>query len=47
MEACPICDNEGIYLGSLDKLAHFRCRGCGMDFHKDVDSVVIAESEEG
>jgi tRNA(Ile2) C34 agmatinyltransferase TiaS len=29
---CPVCDGRGIYLGSLGKVNHFRCRQCGVDF---------------
>ena len=31
---CPFCGGEGVVLGGLGNLMHFRCRGCGTDFHK-------------
>lgn len=29
---CPACGGPGVYLGNLGRLAHFRCRNCGMGF---------------
>lgn len=36
---CPTCGGAetGVLLGTLGKLAHFRCRNCGMTFHTEVD----------
>lgn len=30
---CPICDGDGLVLGILGNLKHFRCRECGADFN--------------
>lgn len=30
--SCPTCGGIGVPLGSLGKVIHFRCQGCGMDF---------------
>ncbi|WP_181390902.1 hypothetical protein [Achromobacter pulmonis] len=32
--ACPVCQGEGILLGSLGASTWFRCRQCGIDFHR-------------
>jgi tRNA(Ile2) C34 agmatinyltransferase TiaS len=31
---CPICPGHGVPLGTLGRLRWFRCRDCGMDFHR-------------
>lgn len=36
---CPICDGEGVLLGTLGHLQHFRCRCCGAGFSFDLRSV--------
>ncbi len=28
---CPVCGGPPAHLGTLGKLEHWRCRGCGMD----------------
>lgn len=43
MNWCPVCDGEAYPLGNLGKLAHFRCRDCGMDFHKAAEEVETSE----
>ncbi len=30
---CPTCGGDGVPLGTLGKLDHFRCRHCGMQFN--------------
>lgn len=35
---CPACGSYGEPLGTLGQLDHFRCRGCGMDFHRQTVS---------
>jgi transposase-like protein len=37
MENCPVCDGEGIELGTLGNLTHYRCRDCGMTFSSPVE----------
>lgn len=37
MNYCPMCDGEGVLLGQLGRLVHFRCRQCGMGFHTEVE----------
>lgn len=32
---CPMDGGEGVYLGQLGKLVHFRCRNCGANFSKE------------
>jgi hypothetical protein len=34
---CPQCGGPGVPLGTLGKLAHFRCRNCGWDFSADLE----------
>lgn len=34
---CPSCSGQGNFLGSLGKLDHFRCQGCGSDFAHDIN----------
>jgi hypothetical protein len=29
---CEVCDGEGLFLGNLGNLAHYRCRDCGIQF---------------
>lgn len=36
--ACPMCDGDGVELGRLGNLMHYRCRACGMDFNRRVGS---------
>ena len=31
---CPACDGEGVLLGALGFLTHYRCPACGMDFSR-------------
>lgn len=31
---CPVCPGSGLLLGSLGRLRWFRCRDCGIDFHR-------------
>lgn len=31
---CPACPGFGQFLGSLGRLNWFRCRDCGIDFHR-------------
>lgn len=33
---CPACGGPGVPLGTLGRLAHFRCRDCGTNFSQDV-----------
>ena len=37
---CPrdYCNGEGHLLGVLGRLAHYRCRACGTEFHKNPDA---------
>ena len=35
---CPACGGEGVLLGSLGNLAHYRCRNCGAQFSEKVRS---------
>ena len=30
----PICDGPGMPLGSLGNVNHYRCRDCGIGFHR-------------
>jgi transcription elongation factor Elf1 len=30
---CPMCGGPGVFMGSLGKLDHFRCRNCGANFN--------------
>jgi len=34
MAKCPLCGGQGILLGVLGLLRHFRCRACGMMWSK-------------
>ena len=36
---CPFCGGPGVFLGNLGKIAHFRCRNCGINFGTDADDV--------
>ena len=29
---CPACGGEGVSLGMLGQLEHYRCRACGMNY---------------
>lgn len=31
---CPVCPGFGRLLGSLGRFRWFRCRDCGIDFHR-------------
>lgn len=45
---CQICGGILIYLGTLGKLVHSRCRNCGMTFshkHYDGDEIEAHEAE--
>jgi transposase-like protein len=33
-EPCPICNGDGVFMGGLGNLAHYRCRDCGGEFHQ-------------
>jgi len=33
--ACPLDGGEGVPLGALGKLMHYRCRACGMNFSRE------------
>jgi hypothetical protein len=35
-EACPACGGDAELLGTLGALAHYRCRGCGMNSSSSV-----------
>ncbi len=35
-EGCPVDDGDGMLLGVLGNLAHYRCRNCGYDFHIEI-----------
>ena len=37
METCPVCDGEGIQLGTLGNITHYRCRDCGITFSSSVE----------
>ena len=37
METCPVCDGEGIQLGTLGNITHYRCRDCGIMFSQAVE----------
>ena len=43
---CPLDGQPGEFLGVLGNLAHFRCRGCGMDFSVDSEAVAIADGTD-
>ena len=32
--ACPVCPGRGLPLGQLGSLRWYRCRDCGIDFHR-------------
>jgi hypothetical protein len=34
-ESCPICCGDGVLLGRLGNVTHYRCRNCGMQFAKE------------
>lgn len=34
---CPVCEGEGVVLGTLGRRIHYRCRHCGIDFSEEVD----------
>lgn len=42
---CPACGGEPSPLGILGKRAHFRCRRCGGDFHREATPEDIEGSE--
>jgi len=29
---CPVCHGQGVLLGKMGNLTHYRCRQCGMQF---------------
>jgi transposase-like protein len=31
---CPLCAGDGVPLGTLGRLRWFRCRDCGMTYHR-------------
>jgi len=31
---CPACPGSGLLLGNFGSLRWFRCRDCGIDFHR-------------
>ncbi len=33
---CPVCESQGMSLGTLGNLEWYRCRGCGIDFKIDI-----------
>ena len=37
METCPVCGGDGVKLGTLGNLTHFRCRNCGITFSSPVE----------
>lgn len=39
---CPVCDGPLFALGSLGRVAHFRCRDCGADHA--IDSPAVARA---
>ena len=36
MIKCPVCKGEGIPLGALGWLMHYRCRDCGCEFNRKI-----------
>jgi hypothetical protein len=36
MPRCPMCQGPAIRLGVLGLLKWFRCRDCGLEFHRPV-----------
>ena len=34
-EACGRCGGPGTFLGQLGRFLWYRCRGCGIDFHRE------------
>ncbi len=46
---CPACNRvqpeHECVMGTLGSLVHFRCRGCGMDFSREVQAEPVAEQE--
>jgi len=37
---CPTCNGEGIKLGRLGNLIHYKCRCCGMFFSENAQIVI-------
>lgn len=42
---CPVCQGDGMFLGSLGNLDHFRCRACGLTF--SIENEPVMEDEDG
>ena len=38
---CPMCEHVNVPYGSLGRLAHYRCAGCGAWFSREVVDVVL------
>jgi hypothetical protein len=34
---CPLDGGDGVLLGQLGRLTHYRCRSCGIGFHTKED----------
>ncbi len=34
---CPMCSGQGVLLGGLGQLVHYRCRQCGWVFSQPVE----------
>jgi len=35
---CPLDGGDGVLLGTLGRLTHYRCRSCGIDFNVREDA---------
>lgn len=39
--SCPLCEGEGLLLGTLGHLVWLRCRDCGIDFNVTREAVAV------